>query len=89
MKSYNKSKSPFKYTTVFSQNSLASIKVGEENNISLASLDPLQPLIPEEVDLGRNIDLLGSVMKVLYSLEYGQTAEVIMDIYRKSDERRS
>ena len=77
MKSYNESKSPFKYTTVFSQNSLASIKVGEENNISLASLDPLQPLIPEEVDLGRNIDLLGVAFNAAVANKFNNNGDGI------------
>lgn len=77
MKSYNKSSSPFKYTTVFSQNSLASVKVGEENNISLASLDPLQPLIPDAVDLGRNIDLLGVAFNAAVANKFNNNGDGI------------
>ena len=52
-------KMSYKYTTRFSESILASsdIETGELN-ISKASLAPLKPLIPSEVDLDKNIDLM-------------------------------
>ena len=49
----------FKYTTRFQESILASsdIETGELN-VSKASLAPLKPLIPSEVDLDKNIDLM-------------------------------
>ena len=52
---------PFKYKSSFSNEISASCFDGscQRFNISEASLDNLKPLIPEEVDLQKNIDLLG------------------------------
>lgn len=48
----------FKYTTGFKSKITAS-SVDQEEGISKASLNKLAPLIPDEVDLKRNVDLLG------------------------------
>ena len=52
---------PFKYKSYFESSIAASCVDGtcQRFNISQASLDHLRPLIPEEVDLTKNIDLLG------------------------------
>jgi hypothetical protein len=52
---------PFKYISSFSNEISASCVDGtcKRFNISEASLDNLKPLIPEDVDLTKNIDLLG------------------------------
>ena len=52
---------PFKYTSSFENDVVASCVDGtcQRFNISEASLETLRPLIPEEVDLTKNIDLLG------------------------------
>lgn len=71
-------KPPFKYTTSFNQSSLASINVGEEHqNLSLASLDPLRPLIPDEVDLERNIDLLGVAFNAAVANKFNNNGDGI------------
>lgn len=49
---------PYKYKTTF-DNIVAASSDFENFNISKASLEPLRPLIPEDIDLDRNIDLLG------------------------------
>jgi hypothetical protein len=48
----------YKYTTTFDSIVFASSDI-EESNISKASLDSLRPLLPESINLDRNIDLLG------------------------------
>ena len=48
---------PYKYTTTFDNIVLASSEVGE-SDISTASLESLRPLIPKNIDLEKNIDLL-------------------------------
>ena len=48
----------YKYTTTFDSVVFASSDF-EESNISKASLEALRPLIPSDIDLDRNIDLLG------------------------------
>jgi hypothetical protein len=48
---------PYKYTTTFDNVVLASSEVGDAN-ISKASLESLRPLIPKNIDLEKNIDLL-------------------------------
>ena len=48
----------YKYTTTFDSVVFASSDI-ENSNISKASLDSLRPLIPQNIDLDRNIDLLG------------------------------
>ena len=48
----------YKYTTTFDSVVFASSDL-EESNISKASLEALRPLIPANIDLDRNIDLLG------------------------------
>jgi hypothetical protein len=48
----------YKYTTTFDSVIFASSEI-ENSNISQASLDSLRPLIPANIDLDRNIDLLG------------------------------
>jgi len=52
---------PFKHTSSFENDVVASCVDGscQRFNISEASLETLRPLIPEEVDLTKNIDLLG------------------------------
>ena len=50
----------YKYTTSFSDILIASGEIDSpEINISQASLEKLRDMIPEEIDLDRNIDLLG------------------------------
>jgi hypothetical protein len=49
---------PYKYKTTFDNIIVASSDF-ENLNISKASLEPLRPLIPEDINLDRNIDLLG------------------------------
>ena len=49
---------PYKYTTVFEDTVFASNNL-DQVNISEASLDSLKPLIPENINLERNIDLVG------------------------------
>jgi len=52
-------KKDFKYTAKFSDILLASADINSpELNISEASLDSLKSLIPEDVDLDKNIDLM-------------------------------
>jgi len=48
----------YKYTATFDSVVFASSDI-EESNISKASLESLRPLIPKDIDLDRNIDLLG------------------------------
>jgi hypothetical protein len=48
----------YKYTATFDSVVFASSDI-EHSNISQASLDSLKPLIPQNIDLDRNIDLLG------------------------------
>tara|TARA_Y100001937_G_scaffold116068_1_gene167595 strand:+ start:207 stop:2507 length:2301 start_codon:yes stop_codon:yes gene_type:complete len=52
---------PFRYKSSFENDVVASCVDGscQRFNISEASLETLRPLIPEEVDLTKNIDLLG------------------------------
>jgi hypothetical protein len=50
--------SNYKYTTTFDSVVFASSDI-EESNISKASLEALRPLIPQNINLDRNIDLLG------------------------------
>ncbi len=56
-----KHEQPFKYQSSFENDIAASCVDGscQRFNISEASLETLRPLIPEEVDLTKNIDLLG------------------------------
>ena len=56
-----KNEQPFKYKSSFKNEIAASCVDGscQRFNISEASLETLKPLIPEEVDLSKNIDLLG------------------------------
>jgi len=50
----------YKYKTAFLQPILASADIDQENiKISKASLDDLRSLMPESVDLDKNIDLIG------------------------------
>ena len=49
---------PYKYKTTFDNIIVASSDF-ENFNISKASLEPLRPLIPDDINLDRNIDLLG------------------------------
>jgi|TARA_R110002153_G_scaffold77479_1_gene198936 hypothetical protein len=52
-------KKPFRYTTTFSDILLASGGIdSQELNISKASLESLRDIIPQDVDLDKNIDLL-------------------------------
>jgi hypothetical protein len=51
-------KKPYKYTTKFDGVVFASSDI-EESNISKASIESLRPLIPKNIDLDKNIDLLG------------------------------
>ena len=55
------SDNPFKYTGNFTSSVKASCADGscKRWGISEASLENLKPLIPEDVDLSKNIDLLG------------------------------
>lgn len=55
------SDTPFKYTSKFQSSVKASCAEGscQRWGISEASLDNLRPLLPPEVDLSKNIDLLG------------------------------
>ena len=55
------SSTPFRYKSSFSSSIAASCVEGSCTpfGISQASLEHLQPLIPEDVDLSKNIDLLG------------------------------
>ena len=55
------SDTPFKYTSAFQSSVKASCADGycKRWGISQASLDNLRPLLPPEVDLSKNIDLLG------------------------------
>jgi hypothetical protein len=48
----------YKYTTTFDSVVFASSDI-EESNISKASLESLRPLIPKDINLDKNIDLLG------------------------------
>lgn len=49
---------PFKYTTSFAEN-IAVSKIEQEELSSFASLESLKGIMPEEVDLKKNIDLVG------------------------------
>ena len=49
---------PYKYTATFNSVLFASSEI-EESSISKASLEALRPLIPNNINLDRNIDLLG------------------------------
>lgn len=49
---------PFKYICKFSENVIASTPENEEIE-SLASVDSLRDLIPEDIDFNKNIDLVG------------------------------
>ena len=50
----------YKYKTAFLQPILASADIDQENiKISKASLSDLKGLMPESVDLDKNIDLIG------------------------------
>jgi hypothetical protein len=49
----------YKYTTKLEHEVVASLGTVESLSISNASLDNLKPLIPDSVDFGKNIDLLG------------------------------
>jgi len=52
--------SPFKYKTIFENEIIASSSIEDSGlDISNASLEDLSSLIPEDVDLDKNIDLLG------------------------------
>jgi len=48
----------YKYTTTFDSVIFASSEI-EQSSISKASLESLRPLIPKDINLDRNIDLLG------------------------------
>ena len=49
---------PYKYTASFDNIIVASSQI-EDSNISRASLESLRPLIPSNIDLDKNIDLVG------------------------------
>ena len=49
---------PYKYTTVFDNVILASSEI-QDSEISRASIESLRPLIPGDIDLNKNIDLIG------------------------------
>ena len=49
---------PFKYTTSFAESVVVS-KIEQEELSSFASLESLKGIMPEDVDLEKNIDLLG------------------------------
>ena len=48
----------FKYTTTFENTVFASSDI-ENSNISKASLEALKPLIPKDINLDKNIDIIG------------------------------
>lgn len=49
---------PYKYTTTFDNVICASSQI-QDSEISQASIESLRPLIPSDIDLNRNIDLIG------------------------------
>lgn len=49
---------PYKYTTTFDNVICASSEI-QDSEISRASIESLRPLIPGDIDLNRNIDLIG------------------------------
>ena len=51
----------FKYTTTFENTVFASSDI-ENSNISKASLEALKPLIPKDINLDKNIDIIGVVL---------------------------
>ena len=51
---------PYKFTTQFDFEVFATDDLEKDLNISVASLDNLKPLIPQGIDLDRNIDLVGA-----------------------------
>ena len=51
---------PFKFKTQFNFEVFATDDLETDLSISVASLDNLKPLIPEGIDLDRNIDLVGA-----------------------------
>ena len=51
---------PYKFTTHFDFEVFATDDLEKDLNISVASLDNLKPLIPQGIDLDRNIDLVGA-----------------------------
>jgi hypothetical protein len=49
---------PYKYTTTFDNVICASSQI-QDSEISQASIESLRSLIPNDIDLNRNIDLIG------------------------------
>lgn len=70
-------KAPFKYKTTFSQSSLASLEIESEEGISTASLKPLLPLIPKNVNLERNLDLLGVAFNAAVANKFNNNGDGI------------
>ena len=70
-------KAPFKYKTTFSQSSLASLEIESEEGISTASLKPLLPLIPQEVNLEKNLDLLGVAFNAAVANKFNNNGDGI------------
>ena len=65
---------PFKYTTSFSE-SIAVSKIKEEELSSFASLDPLKGVMPKDVDLEKNIDLLGVVFNAAVANKFNKNGD--------------
>ena len=66
----------FKYTAKFKSVVTAS-SVVEDMNISTASLEPLKELIPDSIDLDRNIDLVGVAFNAAVVNKFNQNGDGI------------
>lgn len=67
---------PFKYITSFSE-SIAVSKIKQEDLSSFASLDPLKGIMPKDIDLEKNIDLLGVVFNAAVANKFNKNGDGI------------
>jgi hypothetical protein len=67
---------PYKYTASFDNIIVASSQI-EDSNISRASLESLRPLIPSNIDLDKNIDLVGVAFNAAVVNKFNKNGDCI------------
>ena len=67
---------PFKYTSSFSE-SIAVAKIKQDELNSFASLDPLKNVMPKDIDLEKNIDLVGVAFNAAVANKFNKNGDGI------------
>ena len=67
---------PFKYITNFTE-SIAVSQIKQEELSSFASLDPLKDIMPKDIDLEKNIDLVGVVFNAAVANKFNKNGDGI------------